>query len=279
MLNRKKKIRGQVALITGAGSGIGRQIALALGRKGARVIITDIREERISAVLAELSAMGVVCAGYRVDHADEADVHDFARQFLNDWRRVDILCSNAGVGGGGRIEEMSLDDWRWIMGVNFWGAVYLLNELVPSMIEQKGGSILITASIAGLVGLPGMSSYCSSKFAVVGLAESLGVELARHNISVSALCPGIINTNIIDDGRIYMADETGASGQSKVAKFYATKGSDPAIVARHAVRALERDKSVMPSPLHAWPLYLLKRVSPQFYRGAVRMVWKSGLLM
>jgi short-subunit dehydrogenase len=105
------------------------------------------------------------------------------------------------------------------MGINLWGGIYMLHYFVPKMIERRSGSILITASGAGLIGLPGMAPYCTSKFAMVGLAESLRGELYKYNVKVSVLCPGVINTNIIRDGKILFADSSGRTKQSRSRSF------------------------------------------------------------
>lgn len=152
-------------------------------------------------------------------------------------------------GLGGRIEELGIQDWEWVFSINIWGAVYMVQTFVPAMIERGRGRILITASGAGLVGIPGMAPYCASKFAMVGLAESLRCELIKHGITVSALCPGIINTGIIRDGRVYVRDDAGESAKSKVAEFYERFGTDPGKVAEDGMRALRRDTgSSRPQP-------------------------------
>ena len=141
---------GKTAVVTGAGSGIGRALALALADAGCRVVVTDIVQERIDAVLEELREKGAACAGYRVDHSRWEEVRGFADSFFSQWGDVDILCSNAGVGYGGWYEETPLEDWQWVMGINLWGAVHTLHAFTPRMIERGRGSILLTASDAGL---------------------------------------------------------------------------------------------------------------------------------
>ncbi len=268
--------RGKVALVTGGGSGIGRELALQLADLGARVIITDIVDERINDVLAELKRRSPESAGYRVDHADYESVKEFSERFFEDWDHVDILCSNAGVGAGGRIEELTLEDWQWMMNINLWNSIYMVQLFIPKMIQRKTGQILITSSGAGIIGIPGMAPYCTSKFAMLGLAESLRLELYRHNIKVSALCPGIIDTNIIRGGKIYFHDAPGTPAKEKVEKFYDRFGVHPKIVAKQAIRGMARDTGIIPSPLHMWGTYLLKRISPALYQGLVKRVWKTG---
>lgn len=267
--------KGKNAIVTGAGSGIGRELALQLAHKGANVFVTDIIQERIDQVVGEIKAKGVNAAGFRVDHAKANEVETFAGDYFSRWKHVDILCSNAGIGVGSNFKELTLKDWEWVMGINLWGGIYMLHYFVPKMIERRSGSILITASGAGLIGLPGMAPYCTSKFAMVGLAESLRGELYKYNIKVSALCPGVINTNIIRDGKIMFADASGRTKQSVVEKFYHTFGASPAIVARHGISALRRDTGIKVSPgVQMWPVYFLKRLSPTIYQGISRFFFK-----
>lgn len=270
---------GKTSVVTGAGSGIGRSLALALADAGSKVVITDIVQERLDRVLEELKAKGVEAGAFRVDHSDREQVRKFAEEFFSEWSHVDILCSNAGVGMGGRFVETSLEDWEWVLGINLWGAIYTLHYFIPRMIERKQGSILITASDAGLITIPGMAAYQTSKFAVVGLGETLRSELYEHGIRVSLLCPGFINTNIIRDGRIYLYDSTGKSTKPEIENFYSTKGADPSVVAEAALRALEKDKTFTIVPwFHAGPQYVLKRISPGLYHHLFRFLWRKGIL-
>ena len=208
--------QGKTALVTGAGSGIGRALANELAGAGcARVVVTDIVQERIDEVVAELERKGVQAAGYRVDHTSAHEVEAFAKRFFEEWSHVDILCSNAGVGSGGRLEEMSLEDWKWVLDINLWGAIYMMHFFGPEMMKRGQGSILLTASDAGLFSIPGMLAYQTSKHAVMGLGTTLRVELSNHNIKLSMLCPAIINTRIIADGRINLTDSKGECARAR----------------------------------------------------------------
>lgn len=270
---------GKTAVVTGGGSGIGRALAHALAEAGCRVAITDVVPERIGQVVEELKAKGATARGYRVDHSQRDEVERFATRFLADWDHVDILCSNAGVGMGGRFMETTIEDWEWVLGINLWGAIYTLRAFVPHMIERGGGSILITASDAGLYSIPGMAAYQTSKYGVVGLGETLRMELYEHGIRVSLLCPGFINTNIIRDGRIYLYNSTGRSTKPEVEKFYATRGVDPMVVAAAGLRALEKDIGIVLVPWsHGGFQYLLKRISPQLYHHLFRFLWRKGII-
>jgi len=266
--------RGKTAIVTGAGSGIGKELALALARDGAHVVITDIVRERIDEVLTQLRVMGSKTGGYQVDHANLEETRAFADRYLREWGHVDVLCCNAGVGHGARVEETSLEEWQWVLGVNLWGVIYMIHFFVPKMIERRQGSILITASGAGIAPLPAMAPYNVTKAAVVSLGETLRMELVSYNIGVSVLCPGIINTNIVRDGKIHLKGEDGA--KSSLVELYGAKGTHPSVVAKAGLRALRRDIGIMPTPLHAWPLYVLHRVSPSLYQRIGRAQWKKG---
>ncbi len=272
--------RGKHAIVTGAGSGIGKELALALGRAGARVWVTDIEAARVDEVVGELKGLGSDAAGSTVDHSDYEAVTELRDKFIEDWGHVDVICSNAGVGMGGRVEELTIEDWRWLVGINVWGSIYMTHLFVPGMIEAgRGGRILITASALGLQGAPATAPYTMSKFGMVGLAEALRIELGQHDIGVSALCPGIIATNIVRDGKILLADEEGETQQDPVAEFYDRFGTHPSVVAKDGLKAMAKDIGIMPSPLHVWPLYLLRRVSPELYTGLMKFVWKKGWVL
>ncbi|MDI6795907.1 MAG: SDR family oxidoreductase [Desulfatibacillaceae bacterium] len=273
------KFKNATAIVTGGGSGIGRALAMALAKEKARVVITDLVPERVEAVKKELANAGCQAGGFVVDHADSQATELFFQRFSADWGHADILCLNAGIAIAGRIEEMELAQWRRIVDVNLFGVVNMLHFFAPGMIARKDGSILVTASGAGLFALPGLSAYCATKFALVGLCESLRMELGKHNIKVCALCPGVINTQIVSDGIVHHSDDSGKSRKGKVADFYRKQGTDPAVVARHALKGLARNQGVIPTPAHVLPGYYLRRLAPSLYAAGGRLVWKKGWLL
>ena len=244
---KNEQSNDRVAIVTGGGSGIGRALALELAAGGARIAVTDVDQARLDAVVRELQAKGARVRGDRVDHTNLAEVSAYRDALLAEWGHVDILCANVGVGYTSALADMSVADWERVMALNFWSAVYMIQLFAPSMIARRRGKILLTASLAGLVGLPTASAYCASKFALVGLGESLRTELGRHRIGVTVLCPGMVRTNFSKDGRFSFGDLPIAG--ASLDRLWQRVGEDPAAVARTALRALARGDGVVPSSL------------------------------
>jgi NAD(P)-dependent dehydrogenase (short-subunit alcohol dehydrogenase family) len=267
-----KQIKGKTALISGAGSGIGLALAKELGQRGATIIGTDIHKNRLDSMLLELKNRRIKAFAYKVDHSDLSDVKAFAKKVQKEVGGVDILCCNAGVGHGGKFESVTLDDWKWVIDTNLWGVIYLIHFFLPSMVERKQGQILITASGAGLSPLGGMAPYCMTKAALVSLTNVMRMDLKVHNINVSALCPGIIKTNVMKDGKLL-----GEHNRLAAIEFYETKGVDPAKVAKTAVKGLLKNKGIIPAPWHHVMIpNLLYRLSPALIVGLGRILFKHG---
>lgn len=162
-------------VVTGAAHGIGREIALAFARRGARVVICDIDGDGLRAVEAEVAAMGRECRREVVDVARAWQVEEFCSSVYKEFGRVDVLVNNAGVACGGRVECMSLDDWRWIIGVNLWGVIHGCHFFYPRMIEQGGGGHIVNiSSAAALAPLPDIAAYCATKSGVRGFPRPFG---------------------------------------------------------------------------------------------------------
>ena len=271
--------QGKTAVVTGAGSGIGRALAHALADAGAgTIVITDILQERIDRVTGELREKGAECRGFRVDHSKFEEVKVFADSFFEEWGQVDILCQNAGVGHGGRFLETPLEEFEWVVGINLWGAVFMLNLFLPKMVERHRGSVLVTSSDAGLVPLPFSSAYNMSKFGVTGLCETMRIELSEENVNMTLLCPGDIKTNVIKDGKLHIYDSTGRSSKPEIEKYYEEKGTDPAVVAAAALRGLERNRPIVIVPWsHHGYMWDLHRLSPWLYHKVMASALKLGV--
>ncbi len=258
---------GKVVVVTGAGSGIGRETARAFARRGARLAIADIDEKGLEAVRAELEATGGEVLAVRVDVAREEQVKGLCDAVYQRYGRADVLVNNAGVGVGGLMEDLSLEDWRLVMGVNFWGVVFGCHFFYPRMIEQGGGHIVNVSSGVALGFVPGLIAYNSSKYAVLGLSESLRAEGRRHRVGVSAICPGIVRTGITASSPV-RSGGAGVSAEAlreKVDRFYARRNYTPDRVAAAIVRAVERNRGVVPVTPESHVIDLIHRLSRSLY--------------
>jgi NAD(P)-dependent dehydrogenase (short-subunit alcohol dehydrogenase family) len=197
-------LAGKVAVVTGGASGIGKGIATALAAEGAQVIIADIQRDAMEAAAAEIGAVGVL-----TDVSDPASVDALARAALDQFGAVHVICNNAGIGPLAPVADLTLDDWRWMIGVNLWGVIHGVHTFLPILKQNRdGGHIVNTASMAGLVAGPRLGAYAAAKYGVVGLSEVLAAELAADNskVGVSVLCPGTVHTNIGTSSRNRPAD-------------------------------------------------------------------------
>jgi len=207
-----KDFKDKVAVVTGAASGIGRGMAEVFAGAGMKVVLSDIERPALEKTSRWLLATGADVHAVVTDVSRPEQVDELAEQTLRKYGAVHVLCNNAGVGnpGGSRSWMSTLKDWNWIVGVNLMGVVHGIRSFLPIMINQgTEAHIVNTASLAGLV--PGMMTlYCTTKFAVVGLSESVNLELKRDNLKprISVLCPGFVDTNILDSQRNRPAELT-----------------------------------------------------------------------
>ncbi|MBZ0252964.1 MAG: SDR family NAD(P)-dependent oxidoreductase, partial [Candidatus Methylomirabilis sp.] len=216
--------KDKVALVTGAASGIGRASALALAREGMDVVLADLNEAGAREVAAEIEGLGRKAAPFRLDVSDAAAYEAFAKEALA-WRDgVDLLMNNAGYMSGGKIEELALEDWRRVTGVNFLGVVHGVHFLLPSMLARGSGYIVNVASMLGLTAMPWIAPYVATKHAVVGFTESLRAEVHGRGVGVTLLCPGAVDTRFMPEARF-------TAGSKAVQKFLDRGGMNPEKVA------------------------------------------------
>jgi NAD(P)-dependent dehydrogenase (short-subunit alcohol dehydrogenase family) len=191
-----KNLAGKVALVTGAAGGIGRGCALELAKAGAQLVLADIDENGLAAVENEVIALGTRALAVPTDVARPEAVERLAARAIEEMGRVDLLLNNAGVSVVAPAAKMTIDDWEWIVSINLWGPVRLIHALLPQMVARGSGHVVNVASMAGLVGAPGMSAYSLTKFGIVGYSEALRLEAAEHGIEVTVVCPGYVRTNL-----------------------------------------------------------------------------------
>jgi len=229
----------RVAVITGGAAGIGRAMARAFADRGARLVLADIDEQALAEATSEFADRGTDVLGVPTDVRERDAVFDLAEATWRAFGAAHIVCNNAGVAPVGSVIGADPSDWDATMGINFWGVVHGVDAFVPRMLDQgEGGHVVNTASMAGLTGMLGLGLYCASKFAVVGLSESLYRELRGRGIGVSVLCPMIVDTQI------------GVNSQRMLGRAAppAASGADPLrgdvipveAVASRVVRAIER---------------------------------------
>ncbi|MEN6637575.1 MAG: SDR family NAD(P)-dependent oxidoreductase [Smithella sp.] len=261
-----KNLKDKVTVITGAGSGIGRATALAFARESADLVIADLSEERLTGVAKEIEALGARVLTRRVDVSKREDVEAFAKFVIQERGRVDILHNNAGVSLSGETAESSIENWEWIFGINFWGVLYGVKAFLPYMIERQSGHIVNTSSMFGLCAPPATPAYNATKFAVVGLSEGLRAEVRRYNIGVTTLCPGIVNTRIVADSRMEFKSNSLLT-RDKLIRFYEKFALKPEQVAKAVVKAVRRNKAVVPVGPDAWFLWFTKRFSQTLFES------------
>src|SRR4026209_1267913 len=207
------RFENQVAIVTGAGRGIGQAIALRLANEGARIACVSRTDANAKNVADQINAIRANAAkAYAVDVADHPAVQKVGAGILNDFGRVDILVNNAGVTRDGLAMRMSLEDWDSVVNTNLRGAFSFVQAIIRSMIKQRGGRIINISSVIGLMGNAGQTNYAASKAGLIGFTKSLARELASRNITVNAVAPGFI----ITDMTVGLSDQVKDTINSKI---------------------------------------------------------------
>lgn len=274
-----KDFSGRVAAITGAGSGIGRALAINLADAGCHLSLSDVNEAGLTETLALLEGKSVDVTSAIVDVADRQQVEAWAEQSATDHGKVNLIFNNAGVALGGTVEGTSIEEYEWIVNINFWGVIYGTKAFLPHLKAAGEGHVINVSSIFGLFSQPTQSAYNATKFAVRGFTESLRQELDLANDGVSATCvhPGGIKTNIAASAR-QNASVTNITGLSKeqstkdFEKMFRTTADDAAKIILKAVRKNKRRVLV---GTDAKVIDLFQRTLPTAYQPLLEAAIKS----
>jgi len=247
-----KDFKDTVAVVTGAGNGIGRSLALAFAKREMKVVIADVNEQALNKVARELMATGAEVLSMVVDVSNREQVANLADTAYDRFGKVNILCNNAGVGTGAPTQMATSADWDWVLGVNQFGVIYGVSSFLPRMLKSgEPCHIVNTASVAGHV--PGdQVQYCVSKFAVVAFSEALKLECFNTNVGVSVLSPGFVNTQIIKNAEDFRSERTDIfqppdemiemyKPMMENARRYLSSGMPPDIVAEKVIIAIKED--------------------------------------
>ena len=261
------------AIVTGAASGLGRALSLELARGGWHIALADLNDSGSQETLSLVRAAG---GDGQVEHLDVTNIDQWralVEKLRAAWPTLDLLVNNAGVGVGGNVGELSLEDWRWIMDINLWGGIYGCHTTVDWMRKNPSGAHIVNiASMAAIVCAPGMAPYNVTKAGVVALTETLFGELKADNIGVTVVCPTFFQTNIINSGRF------AAPGQRKMADALMAQSNLTADeVARRIVRAVERKQVYVLAPAMARFFWRLKRLMPRTFLKIISRGYKRRL--
>ncbi|MBI9075501.1 MAG: SDR family oxidoreductase [Desulfatibacillum sp.] len=265
--------KDKVAIVTGAGSGIGKALAQGLAARGAKVVISDFNEDRIAQVEKEFLDKGWECVAFVLDVRDAQAVKDMVDATLEKHGRINLMFNNAGIAVGGEAKDCQLEDWRNVLDINLYGVVNGVAAVYPLMVEQGYGHIVNTASVEGLCPFPGTASYVASKYGVVGLSHSLRLEGAARGVKVSVVCPGYIKTAIFEDSKL-----VGLS-RDELDKVRPPDwiGITPEQCAAIVLRGVEKNKATIVVTAFAKILATINRISPTVMQWMMTSSFKSAL--
>lgn len=275
-----KEFRNKVAAVTGAGSGIGRALALNLAGRGVQLALSDVDEVGLAETERLVKLSGTEATTTVVDVADRDQMHDWADRVVEDFGRVNLIFNNAGVALSATVAEGSYEDIEWLMGINFWGVVNGTKEFLPHLLATGDGHVVNVSSVFGLLGLPSQSAYNAAKFAVRGYTESLRIELKIQDCGVSAtsIHPGGIKTNIVKNARLDKSMELlGQDLDTAAANFEKAFITTPKRAAQLILRAVEQDKPRAMVGPDAHLFDMVARMPPRLYQSLIIRGAKRGL--
>lgn len=266
---------GSTAVVTGAGGGLGRSIALDLAKRGARVLLSDINQAAVDGVAKEIRERGGQADVKLCNVAELTEVEALAKRADELFGKTDLLVNNAGVAASGPIGQIPMADWQWIMNINLWGPIYGCHAWVPRMKQAGRGHILNIASIAGIASAPMMGPYNVTKAGVIALSETLAAELVKEHIGVTVACPFFFQTNVLNSARQTGEETRKMSGSA--AKMMRDSKLTADDVARIAIDACVDERLYCLPHVEAKAIWALKRLTGEKFRSIVRVLEKRAM--
>lgn len=276
-----KSFKDKVAVITGAGSGMGRYLAVLLAKDGADVSVCDVNEETLNETVEMLRKYNVSVSSHLLDVSDKDAIEALPVKVIEQHGKVDMVFNNAGVTTGTHFKDMDENNWDWVMGINFDGVINSTRAFIPHMVDSPEAAIVNTSSIFGMVAVPGQTVYHATKFAVRGFTESLAMEMKETNPNLQIHCvhPGHIGTNIAADARFdeenFNQDDTQVSNsiftrnapksQKEMGDMFREGGMHPSKAAEIILNGVKKNKTRIFIGLDAKLLDLSQRIFPKHY--------------
>lgn len=268
-----KDLTNKVAVVTGAGSGIGRALAKALAERGCRLAVSDVNEAGLAETVAELGDAEV--RSYRLDVADRDAIYAHAEAVAADFGQVNLVVNNAGVALSASVREMTDEDFKWVMDIDFWGVAHGSRAFLPHLIASGDGHLVNISSVFGLIGVPKQSAYNAAKFAVRGFTEALRQEMKLENqpVSVSCVHPGGIRTNIANAARMGKSENAAAQRKGFDKMAMTTPDKAAAII----VKGILKDESRILVGPDAWGIEAINRLLGAAYQPLVERFSRKNL--
>jgi 3-oxoacyl-[acyl-carrier protein] reductase len=260
-------IRGRRALVTGAASGIGRAVALALAREGAELFLVDVRRDDLEGVAEEARKLGVIVIASVHDLSEPAEVSAVAHNVLTAWGDLNILVNNAGIAHYGKLHEVSDEQWNRVMATNLLAPIQLTRALLPTLVAAEEAHILNMCSLFGITPWRKTAAYQTSKHGLVGFTAALRAEYCRKHFGVTALCPGFVDSPLLD--------RAGSAGEQKQKSVRTWIAATPEVVAVRAIEAIRRNPAMVVITPHAHFYWRFVRFFPRLSGWLLRRGWRK----
>ena len=260
-----RQFKDKVCVITGAGSGIGAACAKAMAAEGAIIIGADMRLDMLKKVAAEVEKAGGTMEAHQLDVADRDAVFALAAKVEKKHGGADLVLNNAGVAHGATVEEMTMDNFQWVMDIDFWGVVHGTQAFLPPMIKRGSGHIANVSSIFGLIGVPTQAAYNAAKFGVLGFSEALRHEMHGTDVNVSTIHPGGINTNIVRHARFQQGPDMESEREEAIQRFQQLPRTQPEGAANTIMKGIKRKKGRILIGGDAYFVDWVRRLFPTHY--------------